>query len=161
MRHLLLTLMAVGLLSWHMPCYANEGDSSYSVATNSVTIETNFFFNTSIIYDRFFPLDRTTLYVGAGYVLGSGFAKGYHWVQWEAGALLGGPKYFIDVGAVMVGPFYDNRDGNFEQTADASPGAKIGYKIQSPSGLVFKVNINVLPSVGPVLFPAMGVGYAF
>jgi len=132
---------------------------------NTVIVESNFILSLSFSYDREIPIkEKMALMVGADYVMGVGFGYGSHFVAPEVNLLLLGPRHHMEIGALYILNIFSPEDGNDSSSdydEDSSPGARIAYRFQSRNGICFRLNIGVFPNIDPLIFPAIGVGYAF
>lgn len=132
---------------------------------NTFIVESNFILSLSLSYDREIPIkEKMSLMVGADYVMGVGFGYGSHFIAPEVNLLLFGPRHHMEIGALYIFNIYTNEDGEDsspEYDEDSSPGARIAYRFQARNGVCFRVNIGVFPNIDPLIFPAIGVGYAF
>ena len=128
------------------------------VKRNNIVIESNFIISLPISYDRVVPLNnKLALTFGADYVLGVGFAYGSHWLAPEINLLSFGPKHFLESGIQYA--YYINSDP--ESDDNHSPGLRLAYKYQSESGVIFRLAMTFFFNIDPIIFPTIGLGYAF
>lgn len=119
---------------------------------NSIVVETNFIMMSQLSYDHFIPLkDNLSLMAGGGYIMGTGFGYGSHWVNVEAGVHAFGPRHFLEAGVQFISGIND----------DSSGGLKVAYRFQGKKGLTFKVTANAIFNIDPIFVPVFGIGYSF
>ncbi len=119
---------------------------------NSIIVQTNFIAMSAITYDRLLPLNhKMALSVGGGYIMGTGFGYGSHWLRIESGLLSFGPRHYLETGIQYIIGIND----------DSSPGLKLAYRFRCKNGITFYAATNFLFNIDPVFLPSVGVGYSF
>lgn len=139
--------------------------SMFDVQRNSISLESNLFFN-ALNYERLFPLKKNTgIAVGSGIYYrifgGSGFSV-------EANLVLGGTKHFLEIGLKhylmekndeLTEDWILGKFGVFVNNSGLYP--TLSYRYQAVKGFLFKTNLGVYPLDGPMVVPSLSFGYSF
>lgn len=140
------------MFSFGFLCILNLLSAQDTTLRNSIIVESNLIAMSSISYNRTVPIkERTAILFGGGYIMGTGFGYGSHWLEVETSLLSFGPRHFLETGALFI---YGIND-------DSSPGIKLAYRFQSKIGITFTANTYALFNIDPVIMPALGIGYSF
>jgi hypothetical protein len=122
-----------------------------SLRKNSIILETNYFFSSSLSYTRILVGEKTNFFLSGGYAMGTFFGTQSHWMNIEGGLLLFGPKHFFETGpGLMIGL----NDITY-------PGFKVAYRIQGTRGFVFRLAMSLYFPESAYFAPSIGLGYAF
>lgn len=133
-------------------CIVNFLNAQDTAPRNSIIVESNFIAFSSVTYDRIIPIkEKVAVLLEGGYIMGTGFGYGSHWLKVETSLLSFGPRNFLETGVQFV---YGIND-------DSSPGLKIAYRFQGSNGITLRVAANILFNLDPVFMPTIGIGYSF
>ncbi|PLX05446.1 MAG: hypothetical protein C0598_14670 [Marinilabiliales bacterium] len=102
--------------------------------------------------------DKSSLTLGADYIMGTGFGYGMHWIAPEINLFSFGPKHYLETGILYSFSIYQSEP---ESDSDHSPGLRIAYRYQSGKGFIFRFNMYALLLTDPPVFPTIGLGWAF
>jgi len=125
-----------------------------SNSRNIVSLETNIVSMSSITYNRIIPLkDRIDLLFGGGYVMGSAFWFGNHWVRIESNLMFFGPRHYFETGIQYLIGIDD----------ESSPGLNVAYRFLSKKGVSITANFNAYLNrySAPLFAPTIGLEYVF
>ena len=122
-----------------------------TIRKNSIIVETNYIFSYHFIYNRILAHNSYNFYIGGGYVIGSQFGAGSHWINIEGGMLFFGQKHFLETGPGLLIGLNDV----------TYPSYKVAYRYQGTKGFVIRPAITIYFPEYPYFAPSIGLGYAF